>query len=222
MVALTAGPQHSDDQGFCKSSLISDEERRAAFVLGEGLWVPSCGANISQMNENSASGHNRTTQRITLEIPNDESARAWFSLFNDSAVMQYIGDGQIRPIEWYEGFVLKQQQLFEQTGVCLFAVKAADVTVGFAGLQPWGPSWGPQGRIELGWRLGREFWGLGYATASAYMALEKARGLGINPISLIQEPNVKSVRVAERLDGICLGTHISPENQTVFEYGYPL
>lgn len=174
------------------------------------------------MDANSGSDHDGPAQIITLEVPNDKTIRAWFSLFNDPAVMQYIGNGQIQPIEWYESFILKQRQLFEQIGVCLFDLKVAGVTVGFAGLQPWNAPWGPRGKCELGWRLGRKFWGLGYATTSARMALKKAKDLGIDPVSLIDESNVKSIRVAERLHGMCLDTHIGPQKQTVFEYRYPL
>lgn len=63
--------------------------------------------------------------------------------------------------------------------------------------------WQPDGwpDFELGWTLGRAFWGKGYATEAARRCLE----YGFNEmgreriISLIDPLNVGSIRVAERL-----------------------
>ena len=55
--------------------------------------------------------------------------------------------------------------------------------------------------FELGWTLGREFWGKGYATEGARRALKYAFAElhRDHVISLIQPENKASIRVAERL-----------------------
>ena len=61
----------------------------------------------------------------------------------------------------------------------------------------------PEGwpEFELGWTIGREFWGRGFATEAARAALEHAfTALDRDHIiSLIDPGNVASIRVAERL-----------------------
>ena len=61
----------------------------------------------------------------------------------------------------------------------------------------------PEGwpEFELGWTIGREFWGRGFATEAARAALEHAFTAmdREHVISLIDPLNVNSIRVAERL-----------------------
>jgi len=61
----------------------------------------------------------------------------------------------------------------------------------------------PEGwpEFELGWTIGREFWGRGFATEAAKAALEHAFGpMGReHVISLIDPLNVNSIAVAKRL-----------------------
>ncbi len=55
--------------------------------------------------------------------------------------------------------------------------------------------------FEIGWTLGRESWGKGYATEGAYRALQYAFNKldKDHVISLIHPENRASIRVAERL-----------------------
>jgi RimJ/RimL family protein N-acetyltransferase len=55
--------------------------------------------------------------------------------------------------------------------------------------------------VEVGWRLGREHWGKGYATEGAQASLAHGFGeLGLAQIiSIIDPRNGASVRVAKRL-----------------------
>jgi len=61
----------------------------------------------------------------------------------------------------------------------------------------------PEGwpEFELGWTIGREFWGRGYATEAARAALEYAFTAmdREHVISLIDPANIASIRVAEHL-----------------------
>lgn len=155
---------------------------------------------------------------VTLEVPTDHDAAVWFELFNDVEVMRYIGDGSIRDRTWYEQTVARQQRWHVEHGYCLFSLKLASETVGFVGLHPWSLDWGPTGQIELGWRLGREYWGRGLAERGARQALEIAEAHGVQPISLIYQANVRSIRLAKRLGATCQRSLLPPGGLPVAEY----
>jgi RimJ/RimL family protein N-acetyltransferase len=86
-------------------------------------------------------------------------------------------------------------------GLYAVEVKQTGAFAGFVGLAV--PSFLPEvlPAVEVGWRLGREHWGNGYATEGAQASLAHAFGpLGLRQvISIIDPRNVASVRVAERL-----------------------
>lgn len=75
--------------------------------------------------------------------------------------------------------------------------RASGEFVGRAGL------WQPEGwpGLEVGWVLGRPYWGHGFATEAACASLHHAFGtLGArHVISLIRPDNRRSIRVAQRL-----------------------
>jgi RimJ/RimL family protein N-acetyltransferase len=62
--------------------------------------------------------------------------------------------------------------------------------------------WNPEGwpGLEVGWTLGKEFWGQGYATESARAAMDFAFFTQDipRPLSVIDIDNLASQRVAER------------------------
>ncbi|MEK8172047.1 GNAT family N-acetyltransferase [Streptomyces sp. M19] len=81
----------------------------------------------------------------------------------------------------------------------LLLLDAGDRVVGFSGAQPWPHSWGPAGEIEIGWRLGRDHWGHGYATRGALAALDRVRR-GCPSCGRHGQPgNARSIAVTERL-----------------------
>ncbi|SCE06217.1 Acetyltransferase (GNAT) domain-containing protein [Streptomyces sp. di188] len=71
---------------------------------------------------------------------------------------------------------------------------------GFTGAQPWEREWGPAGEIEIGWRLAREHWGKGYATAAALKTLDRTRAAGLTDVvALVKAANTRSIAVTRRL-----------------------
>lgn len=137
---------------------------------------------------------------VELRVPEPADAARWFAVFDDADVMRYIGSGAIRDAAWYESFVDRQRACFIATGYCLFAVTVDGEVAGFAGLQPWTNDWGPVGRVEIGWRLGRSFWGRGIALKAAGQALLLGPERGVpDPVAVIHTGNVRSVSLAERL-----------------------
>ena len=117
----------------------------------------------------------------------------------DAEVMRYIAAGM--PLN--RGEAWRQMAFFVGHwgllgyGMWALEEKASGVLVGRVGfLQP--PGW-PD--FELGWLLGRAFWGRGYALEAARVALRYAfETLGRERvISLIRPANHRSIKLAEQL-----------------------
>jgi len=159
---------------------------------------------------------------VRLRVPTAEDAAAWTDLF-DAEVLHYVGTGEVRDRAWYAAFVERQQELAATTGLCLFSVLVADEVAGFTGIQPWTQPWGPRGVPEVGWRLGRRFWGRGCATAAGRTVLDRARGLGVpRVVALVHAQNAASVAVARRLGLTEQAALRAPSGAPVVQYGTAL
>lgn len=91
---------------------------------------------------------------------------------------------------------------------------ADGAVIGFTGAQPWPHDWGPAGEIEIGWRLGRAYWGKGYATAAAQAALESVRTAGVrHVVAMVDARNERSLAVTRRLGMRRAETVITPKGQ---------
>ena len=120
--------------------------------------------------------------------------------------MRFIADGRTlsRDDAWRNmALILGRWQL---RGYGLWAVKHRESRKLIGRIGFWNPEGWPG--FELGWLLGRSYWGKGYATEGARRAMEYGfRELGRKRIiSLIRPDNGKSVRVAERLGKRYRGT----------------
>lgn len=128
-----------------------------------------------------------------------ESDLAPFRRMNaDSAVMRYF-PGLLSPEE-SDALARRIEKDFLRNGFGLWAVAIPGRTefAGFAGLAR--PRFAPE-RVEIAWRFDRAFWGEGFATEAAAMALER----GFSEVQLesivafTAEINVPSVRLMKRL-----------------------
>jgi RimJ/RimL family protein N-acetyltransferase len=161
--------------------------------------------------------------QISLRVPTAEDAGAWWELFDDPEVMRYVGNGQRRDHAYYVELVERQQRLAESTGLCLFSVDVDGRVVGFTGVQPWSHPWGPVGVPEIGWRLGRAFWGRQYAGRAARSVVERARGAGVpHLIAMIHEDNAASFGVARTLGMTLESVLRSPDGTRVHQLGLSL
>jgi RimJ/RimL family protein N-acetyltransferase len=140
-----------------------------------------------------------TTERLILRALRDDDLDAYAEMCADAEVMRFIGEGKTlsraetwRLIAFYMGH-------WQLRGFGLWALeeRASGRFIGEAGLQQ--PDGWPG--FELGWTLGRAWWGKGYATEAAREALRFAfEELDRDHvISLIHPFNHPSIRVAERL-----------------------
>lgn len=137
---------------------------------------------------------------VRLRVPTEEDARAWHRVFDDPDVMEFHGGPA--PLAEYEEFTARQRAHAAERGFCLWTMlDSEDRVIGFTGAQPWPhTSFGPVGEIEIGWRLGRAYWGKGYVTAAARATLERVRAAGVpTVVAMVDARNDRSVAVARRL-----------------------
>jgi RimJ/RimL family protein N-acetyltransferase len=154
---------------------------------------------------------NRALPAVRLRVPTHEDAFAWHRVFADPDVMEFHG-GEAAELSVYEELTARQRRHDAERGFCLWTVvDESDRVLGFTGAQPWERDWGPTGEIEIGWRLGREHWGRGYATAAARQTLERVRATGVSDVvAMVDARNTRSAAVTRRLGMRLAGTFTTP------------
>ena len=139
------------------------------------------------------------TDRLILREWRNDDFDTYAKMCADPEVMRYLGSG--KPLDRFEtwrhmAFLVGHWELLgfghwavEEKSSGRFAGR-----VGFLNPVGW-PG------FEIGWTLGREFWGMGYATEAARGALPFAFNEldRAHVISLIHPDNKASIHVAERL-----------------------
>jgi RimJ/RimL family protein N-acetyltransferase len=121
----------------------------------------------------------------------------------DPEVMRWIGDGSIRDEQQTKAGIEAWERDWDRRGFGLFALelRATGELTGFTGLAV--PEFLPEvmPAVEIGWRLGRPFWGQGLATEAARAALRFGlvdRGLE-RIVSIAQVGNDASERIMAKL-----------------------
>ena len=139
------------------------------------------------------------TERLRLRAFRNEDLDAYAPMCADPEVMRYLGTGVTlsRGDAWRSMAGFLGHWALRGYGMWALEEKATGAFVGRAGFL------NPEGwpGFELGWTLGRQHWGRGYATEAARRALDYAFEELAQPrvISLIRPGNEPSKRVAERL-----------------------
>jgi RimJ/RimL family protein N-acetyltransferase len=160
-----------------------------------------------------------TPDVTTMEIPTLHTARlvlrgfvaddidTFTAICADPEVMRYIGDGTVADagMTWRAMAQALGHWVLRGYGPWAVTLAGDGTLLGRAGLfQPAG--WPG---LEIGWLLGRQHWGQGYAKEAASAALEWAREhvrATEGYCSIIHPDNVASRRVAEGLGGIASQT----------------
>jgi RimJ/RimL family protein N-acetyltransferase len=138
------------------------------------------------------------TDRLRLRMWRVEDFEPYEEMCADPEVMRYLGGKTLNRLEaWrHMAFLIGHWDLL---GYGHWAVeeKASGSFAGRVGFL--NPAGWPG--FEIGWTLGRSFWGKGYATEAARRALQFAFDEldRSHVISLIHPDNKSSIRVAERL-----------------------
>jgi ribosomal-protein-alanine N-acetyltransferase len=153
------------------------------------------------------------TERLLLRAPVPEDAEALAPMYADPEVMRYVGDGRPLTRAETERSVKRMIQRWEADGFGLFTTVRKDdrAVIGRVGLLVWNAdTWEPTTRaesqngrteVEVGYTLGRDYWGCGYATEAAGAVRDYAlRELGADRlIALIIHGNTASENVARKL-----------------------
>ncbi len=101
-----------------------------------------------------------------------------------------------------DALIERVEQCFAAHGFGLWAVELPGeaTCAGFLGLWPVEPELPFAPAVELGWRLGRAFWGRGLATEGASAAIAFARARALSPLlAYTAASNMRSRRLMERL-----------------------
>lgn len=153
---------------------------------------------------------------VHLRVPTDEDAFAWHRAFDHPDVMEFHG-GRSAELSVYEELTARQRRHDAEHGFCFWTMLDEEGRViGFTGAQPWPHEWGPKGEIEIGWRLGREYWGRGYVTAAAQATLERVRATGVpSVVAMVNARNQRSIAVTRRLGMELVESFTSPNSQQV-------
>jgi RimJ/RimL family protein N-acetyltransferase len=139
------------------------------------------------------------TERLIMRGFLEEDLDAWAGICSDTEVTRWVGSSE--PVSREDAWRLMANFLghWELRGYGQWALveTATGELVGRTGLlQP--EAWPG---LEVGWLVAREHWGRGFATEAGRASIEWAREeLGADHIiSLIEDANERSARVAERL-----------------------
>ncbi|WP_323101421.1 GNAT family N-acetyltransferase [Intrasporangium sp. YIM S08009] len=156
------------------------------------------------------------TERLVLRGWTEGDRRPFAELNADPEVMEHLPT-RLAPAE-SDAFADRIERHFEEHGFGLWAVEARGEFVGYTGLSvPRFHAHWMEGReqpiVEVGWRLRRDAWGLGYATEAAMACVGHAfEVLGRSEVvSFTVRGNRRSRAVMERL-----GMH------PIAEYDHPV
>ena len=153
------------------------------------------------------------TPRLLLRAPVREDAVALAPMYADPEVMRYVGDGRTLTRAETDRSVRRMIQRWEADGFGLFTTvrKEDEAVIGRVGLLVWNTdTWEPTTRadaagvpseVEVGYTLGKPYWGRGYATEAAGAVRDYALNeLGAERlIALIIHGNTASENVARKL-----------------------
>lgn len=144
------------------------------------------------------------TERLLLRRWRVGDAAPFAALNADPEVMRFIGRGHVLGRGLSDDLIARFEREWEDCGFGLWAVAPASdpgALLGFCGLTV--PMFLPEvlPAVEVGWRLARPAWGVGYATEAARAALRFAfEEHGMREVIAIVDPgNARSLRVAAKL-----------------------
>ncbi len=139
------------------------------------------------------------TERLILRGWREEDVAPFYAMSQDTDVIRYLG-----PLATHEEARSAYDRMAacqREHGFCFWAVerKADGAFIGFCGLKPGKPP--IEDEVEIGWRLAREAWGMGYAIEAARASLAWGwDNLDVPSIAAITVPaNRRSWGLMERL-----------------------
>jgi RimJ/RimL family protein N-acetyltransferase len=151
------------------------------------------------------------TERLLLRLPEPQDMDGFAEVFGDPEVVTFLGMEPQTRVDQVAG-IARMLRHWQRYGVGLFSVvrRTDERLLGRVGFLMWDPErwvsamrYDLEGELEteVGWTLGRAYWGEGYATEAALACRDWAVGeLGLKRlVSVIAPDNAASIRVAEKL-----------------------
>ena len=139
------------------------------------------------------------TERLILRWFREDDLDDFYEMSRDPEVMRFLGDSKPmdRMFTWRQMATFMGHWYFLGYGIWAVEEKSSGRMIGRIGFM--NPAGWPG--FELGWTLGRESWGKGYATEGARRAMKYAftEMDRDHVISCIAPANIASIKVAERL-----------------------
>jgi RimJ/RimL family protein N-acetyltransferase len=142
----------------------------------------------------------RTTERLLLRPYREEDRAAFAAINADPEVMKYLGGVPLTREQSDEITVgVNERYVAEGIGFLAIERRSDGALLGACGLMRH-TTWYPDD-LEIGWRLGREYWGHGYATeaAASWLAHAFEDRAESRVISITDTPNLNSIAVMKRL-----------------------
>ncbi|MFD3806426.1 GNAT family N-acetyltransferase [Streptomyces sp. NPDC058611] len=143
------------------------------------------------------------TPRLILRRWHDDDLIPLSEINGDAEVMRWIGDGSVRDLDETAEDLERMEEDWDEEGFGLFAVEllGSGELIGVVGLSV--PEYLPEvmPAVEITWRLGRQYWGQGYASEAAHATLEFAlqdRGLD-RVVAINRAGNDESENVIRKL-----------------------
>ena len=131
----------------------------------------------------------------------DSDIDKMIAISGDQRVMEFF-PATATPIQT-KTFIQRMQELFEREGFCYFAVDSLEdgKLIGFIGLNEVNYEADFSPAIDIGWRLGVDYWNKGYATEGAKRCLEFAfETLKLKEvIATAPAINLKSIAVMKKI-----------------------
>ncbi|WP_320774053.1 GNAT family N-acetyltransferase [Streptomyces sp. CRN 30] len=160
------------------------------------------------------------TPRLLLRRWTDDDLVPMAEINADPAVMRWVGDGSVRDLERTAEDIERWEEEWDEEGFGLFAVEllGSGELAGVTGLTV--PEYLPEAGATpaIGWRLGRQYWGQGYASEAAQATLEFAlqdRGLD-RVVGIARLGDHASANIMRKLG------MVADHETTHPEYGHPL
>ncbi|RVT91121.1 GNAT family N-acetyltransferase [Sphingomonas crocodyli] len=114
------------------------------------------------------------TERLLLRRWTDADRAPFHAMCQDPAVMEFLGDPMTRDAA--DMAIDRQNGSIDTYGYGFWALERRDdgAFLGFCGVKPGAVGTPLEGRPEIGWRLGADHWGHGYAREAAQASLDWA------------------------------------------------
>jgi RimJ/RimL family protein N-acetyltransferase len=160
------------------------------------------------------------TERLLLRTWKKEDAAEYYRINQDPQVIEFLRASLT--MQEVNDFIASMNQQFDKLGYTLFAAEEKNGNlIGFIGLNLplWEAHFTPC--VEIGWRLGSQYWNKGYATEGAKAVLDYGfNKCGLTEIVSFTLPvNVRSIRVMEKIgmrhdiNGDFLHPKLSPDHK---------